>query len=308
MLDYFFLVGKQVTMLLLMMCVGFLCGKKKIFSDVTVQELSRFVTLIVIPATAISGMQIPYSHTRMLQFGLGLLVAAGSYLFDFVIAWPLFRRYPTATRGLLATGASLTNAGFVGYPIMTALIGAEGIFFGMPYGLFINFYAWTIGAAFISGDRKNVSFKNIFSNFTVIACLVGLALFIFNVRLPVLSMDFMAYFVNMNMAVPMIITGYYLSKTDLKAVVLRKTTWTFSLVRLLVLPLMTMGLLRLLGLRGDMFIAATVANAVPPASYMVILSTYFQKHTQEASELSSFCTLLSVVTLPLILTLAKLMA
>lgn len=308
MLDYFILIGKQVLLLLLMMCAGYLCGKKKIFSDGTVQELNRFVALFVISMTAIAGMQIPFSMERLMLFGLGLVIAAGVYLLDFAVAWFLFRRHSGYARGLLATGASLTNAGFIGYPIMTALIGAEGIFYGMPYGLFLNFFAWTFGAACISGDRKNVSVKKVFTNVTVIACLVALGLFILNIRLPGLTMDFMGYFVNMNMAVPMIITGYFLSKTDLKAVVLRKTTWTFSLVRLIVLPLLTMGVLWLLGLRGDMFLAAAVANAVPPAAYVVILSTHFNKQPQTASELSSFCTLLSVVTLPFVLTLAGILA
>ena len=308
MLEYFILIGKQVLLLLLMMCVGFFCGKKRIFTDGTVRELNRFVALFVITMTAISGMQIPFTPARLLSFGLGILLATGIHIFDFGVAWALFRKQPKRTRGLLSTAAALTNAGFIGFPIMTAVIGAEGLFYGMPYGLFLNFFAWTFGAAFISGDRRNASLKKVITNPTVIVCLAALALFVLDIRLPELTMEFMSYFVNMNMAVPMIITGYYLSKTDLKAVVLNKGTWTFSLVRLILLPLLTMGILWLLGLRGDLFLAGAIANAVPPAAYIVILSTHFNNHTQRASELSSFTTLLSVVTLPFILTLATLMA
>ena len=54
--EYFILIGKQVLLLLMMMCVGYFCGKKKLFSDVTVRELNRFVALFVISLTAIAGM------------------------------------------------------------------------------------------------------------------------------------------------------------------------------------------------------------------------------------------------------------
>lgn len=307
-MNYFLIIGKQILVVLMMLATGYFCGKKKIFKDVTIAGINQFVMAFVMTCTGIIGFQIPFSAERLLELGMGFGVAIFLHFFNLGVTLFLFRKREADERNAIAISSTLTNAGFIGYPMMIALIGSEGIFYGMPHTSTMGIFAWTVGVALISGDRKNASLKKVLTTPAIIGTFAGFILFVLSVSLPEVIGIYMEDIAAMNMPLPVMIIGYFLSKVDFRKTIRKRLLWEASMMRLVVLPVIGIAILYLAGLRGNMLLAATIADATPPAAIVTILAAKFQKNTKEMSELVSFETMLSAITLPLIAMAAGMLA
>ena len=72
-----------------------------------------------------------------------------------------------------------------------------------------------------------------------------------------------------------------------------------------VLPLIAVGGMYLCGIRGNVLLAMAIASSAPPASVVTMLASMYRKNTELASELVFFQTLLSMLAMPCIVTLAS---
>lgn len=299
-MSYFLIIGKQILVVLMMLATGYYCGKKKIFDDRTIAGINQFVMTFVMTCTAIIGFQVPFSAARLQELGLGYVIAIFLHFFNLGFTLLFFRKRAADERNAIAISSTLTNAGFIGYPMMIALIGADGIFYGLPHTTTMGIFAWTVGVALISGNRKNASLKNVLTTPAILGTAAGFLLFLLSIELPEVIAIFMEDIAAMNMPLPVMIIGYFLSKVDFRKTVRKRILWESALFRLVVLPIIGIAILYLAGLRGNMLLAATIADATPPAAIVTILATKFQKNTEEMSEIVSFETMLSAITLPLI--------
>lgn len=303
-MSYFLIIGKQILVVLMMLAVGYYCGRKRIFDDGAIAGINQFVMTFVMTCTGIIGFQVPFSTARLKELGGGYLIAVFLHFFNLAVTLLAFRKRPADERNAIAISSTLTNAGFIGYPMMIALIGSDGIFYGLPHTTTMGLFAWTVGVAFISGDAKNASLKKVLTTPAILGTAAGFLLFLFSVQLPGAVSIFMEDIAAMNMPLPVIIIGYFLSKADLRQSFKKRLLWEASLFRLVLLPALGIAILSLAGLRGNMMLAAVIADATPPAAIVTILAAKFGKNTKELSEIVSFETLLSAVTLPLIAMIA----
>lgn len=299
-MSYFLIIGKQILVVLMVLAVGFFCGKRKIFNDSTIAGINQFVMTFVMTCTAIVGFQVPFSTSRLQELGLGYVISIFLHFFNLGFTLLLLRKRNADERNAIAIFSTLTNAGFIGYPMMIALIGSEGIFYGLPHTTTMGIFAWTVGVALISGDRKNASLKNVLTTPAILGTAAGFLLFLLSVELPDVIHIFLDDIAAMNMPLPVMIIGYFLSKVDFRKTIRKRILWEAALIRLVLLPVVGIAILYGLGLRGNMLLAATIADATPPAAIVTILATKFQKNTAEMSELVAFETVLCAVTLPLI--------
>ena len=109
--------------------------------------------------------------------------------------------------------------------------------------------------------------------------------------------------------VPMVISGYYLSKADLRTIWKHANYYITIALRLAVIPLCSIGLMFLLQkafrLDGMLLAACIVDIAAPVAAATTMFSTLFRQDSETAANLVSISTLLSVLTLPIMVALAQ---
>ena len=100
--------------------------------------------------------------------------------------------------------------------------------------------------------------------------------------------------------------GIYLAQTDLKNMFFKKSLYTISLVRLLVIPALAILLLwPLPAAMLDMKIALFIAAACPVGSNIAV---YAQLHNQDYAysvETVIISTILAIVTMPIMVSLAQ---
>lgn len=139
--------------------------------------------------------------------------------------------------------------------------------------------------------------------------LTGVVIFVCSIELPTIILQPIHYFSALNVPVPMVISGYYLSKADLRTIWKHANYYITIALRLAVIPLCSIGLMFLLQkafrLDGMLLAACIVDIAAPVAAATTMFSTLFRQDSETAANLVSISTLLSVLTLPIMVALAQ---
>ena len=301
----FLTVGKQVLILFLLMVVGYILGKAKIITEQGSAGMSSVVMYTAIPAMLIVAFQRELIPSDLGSFGMALLLslaihALGILLSRLLIRDPDPKRVPT-----LRFAATFSNCGFMGYPLMTALLGTIGVFYGSAYVVVFNILSWTWGVYLMTGERRNLSLRPILLNPGVLGVIIAMTLYLLRITLPEIILTPVTYISYLNTPVPMLILGYQLSHADFRTALRGVSAWLSLLLRLIVLPLLTIVLCLVLNVNSTVAMALVIAAATPPAALLSLFSARYGTDSALASSVVSVQTALSVITMPVLVGLAQ---
>lgn len=214
-------------------------------------------------------------------------------LFSYVI----FRKNPMDN-----FGASFSNAGFMGFPLITAVLGSDAVFFAAGFVALLNALQWTYGQGILSHDWSTCSPKMILKNPLVLSLAVGILIFMFGIPLPELLKTGITSLAALNGPLAMIILGIYLAQTDIKTIFTDKHLFFVSLIRLILIPavsLLTMNLL----FKGnrDIAVSLMIACCAPIGSNVAVYAQKLNLDYTYAVKLVCMSTILSIITMPLMI-------
>ena len=169
----------------------------------------------------------------------------------------------------------------------------------------LNALQWTYGQAKLSGDKKYIQLGAVLKNPLVLSLLGGVMIYFCRIPVPQFLRTPMWAIAGMNAPLAMIVLGVYLARTDLKAIFTRHRLYALSAVRLVVIPLLTIACLMLLpaGWRqiGTVLI---IVHAAPIGSNIAVYAQHLGLDSSYAVQMVCLSTLLSLITLPVMLSLA----
>ena len=110
---------------------------------------------------------------------------------------------------------------------------------------------------------------------------------------------------NLNTPLAMIFLGTYIANSDLKAMFKQKQNYFVAFLKLLVLPVIMFAIFKLIGLTGTIITACMISASVPSATNTVMFAAKYGKDTGVASTVVAFCSLLSVLTIPVMIALSR---
>ena len=215
----------------------------------------------------------------------------------------LFRKNEKKLKTVLICSTALTNCGFMGVPMAEAVLGEKGVFLASVYIAIFNIFVWTLGFSMFSSGKFNI--KKAIINPGVIGTLIGFVLFFSRLNLPEIVSTPIGFMASMNSPLAMIVIGYYLSVSPLK---ITKTDLPLLLsvgLRLILIPLICLGIFALIGIKGDLLSACVIPACAPSAAIVMMFAAKFGGDTEAASKGMSYAHILSVVTMPLMITLCK---
>ncbi len=295
-----------VFQLFLLMGIGILCSKCGWIDGIGTKQMTNVLLKVVTFCIIVeSFLSVEYSKEKVMH----LLGAAVAYLIctgvTLVVLLPFFRKTDQEKQPILRYGVLFSNCGFMSLPLVSALLGAEGVFIVSMYVAMFQIATWTLGVKVYGSFDSSKALKQILLNPGVISVLVGLPLFFFHLELPEILTAPMGMLADLNTPMAMIVTGFYLSKMAMKIQKGDGAIIMASVLRLIVIPLMVIGLLYLIGIRGFLLVACTVPICAPSASNTSLFAVIFHKDQVYASRMMSICTLLSIITMPFVIALAQ---
>ena len=150
--------------------------------------------------------------------------------------------------------------------------------------------------------------KKLIINPGIIGLTIGLIIFLFSVPTPKIINETVFYIASLNTPLPMIIIGYHLANSNILDG-LKNLKCIFAIIlRLFVFPILALVIMFLCGIRGDMLVSSLISCSAPVAAITTMFSAKFGRDTSLSVNLVSLSTIFSLISMPLLITLAQYIA
>lgn len=193
----------------------------------------------------------------------------------------------------------------IGLPILQSLYGPTAVLIAgltsIPFNLTLYTYGvWRLSAKTRSGGALRL--KDIFSP-SVLATLAALVFFLFSLPVPGAVSRLMSACAGVTMPLSMVVIGVTMGSENLTAALRDRRVYAIALFRLVLAPLVTFLLLRLLTDNALLLKSCVVIAGCPTGIVVPILSLQYGHDASLPSNCVIVTTLLSLVTLPILLLL-----
>lgn len=306
MLSNFLTVGQQVIVLFILIGVGFVCAKTKIVGENAVKGMTNLALYFATPCVIISSFQnCKFNNEMLFNLLIMVLVVFCIHIGSIFISTLLFRDKDISRRAVFKVATIFSNCGFMSLPLQKAILGNDGVFYGAIYVAIFNIFVWTYGLVTMSEDKKDLSAKKLITNPGIVGVVIAVLLWVLNIHLPEILSSPVEYLGALNTPVPMIIIGCQLANANLKKAFTDKYSYLSISLRLIVIPIASLFILYLCGIRGSMLVATVIAASAPAAATTTMFSTKYSRDVSLSVGLVSATTLISIVTMPLIVAFAQ---
>jgi len=289
--------------------VGFAAARTGVIPAAASGAMTSLLMKITLPATIFSSMvrpfEISFLRDAVVMFTLGLVFHLGYAGLAWVLARPF--QVSEGRRGMWMECCTFCNNGFMGFPVAYALFGEEGLALAVMLGVAFNLLVYTLGAKQITLDQPQgngmtrISWgKVIFSviNLTIVA---GLLVYCLQIPVPSMIMTPIQHLSNITTPLSMMVTGMSLAGNRVSEVVRDRDAVTASLVRLLLFPVLTWLILRLLPISNPLVVGVTlIVMSMPSPAVSVVMGEQYGGCTVLGARTVFLSSLLCIVTIPMI--------
>ena len=315
MIGNFLIVAQQVAILFVLMGFGAAMRKAGLFRENAVDGLVNVLLLVVTPCLIVDVFQRPFDPSMLKGLGLGFAIASLAHVVLIVLSKLVVRHRDESVRRPLLLAAVFSNAGFMGIPLEQAVLGGEGVFYGVVYVVVFNLFMWSWGLRTMcgrgnreegTGNREEGTGMKMIVNPGTVGIALGLPLFFCSVKLPDVIGVPVHHMANLNTPLAMIVIGYALAGTAFGKVLRLSAVYVATFLRLVVCPLLVIAALYLFRqtLDRNMMLAMVIAASAPVAAMVSMFAQKFGRDVDVSVAVVSGTTLLSILTMPVVIALA----
>lgn len=284
-------------MLFLLTLAGVYARKRNIIPPDTRSRLSDLLIEVILPMNIISSFDMQLEGEVLKRAALALALAFLAQGFCYLASRLLYRRAEPARQAVLRYATVVSNAGFMGLPIVRAAMGTEAALYASIALIPIRIFMWSAGLSlFTKTDAKSALFKLLVHPCNI-AVLIGFVVLLIPGKLPEFLSGAITSIGNCATAVSMLIIGGFLADIRIRSV-LSLDILFYSAVRLLLLPLAVLGMLSLFHVDGILVGVLVLLTAMPAGSTTAILADKYGGDAPFASKAIFVSTFLSLVTIP----------
>ena len=325
----------SVATLFCYILIGFVLNKTRLAGKDFASSISVFVVYGAQIAMFIHGYIAPFDANvfrgMIAVFILSFVIHGGAYL----IGAKLFSRSPEKIKSALIFGSVFSNAGYMGMPLISDVLGEEYLIYATIYLVWFNVFAFSLGRYIYSGDGSYIKPLRTVLNPAVVPITIGLIIYVTGLggwlsemsardaSGVLLHNDFLGNAVSILVGVidslrrivapaTMVIIGCRLAEVKPKGLFADKHLYAFLAVRHFMFPILAFLVMKpfeMLGILDTTVMSVVLVLAsTPAASATSIFSELYGKGRTDsayAGSIVAVSTLLSIVTMPLVALLLK---
>lgn len=303
----FLLIVSQLFKMLVILLVGIFCCRIGLVSTEGSRCISNLLLNIVNPCLIITVYQTDYDKTLVAGLLLSFAAALVSHFIAILISTAFIRKNSSAESGLERYAAVYSNCGFIGIPLIGSVLGNEGVFYLTAYMTVFNLLTWTHGLSLMKGNFRLRNLRDGLLSPMVLSTLLAMALFFIQFEIPDPLLDSMNYIADMNTPLAMMVAGFSVAHSNLKDICTNLSIYKVAALKLLAIPLAVLLFLSFLPLDSTVAYTTLIASACPTATTITMMSILYNKNHAYASEIFSFTTVLSILTIPVVISAAELL-
>lgn len=312
--------------------IGFFFRKKGVFTADAGKWLAQVVLRVSLPALAFGSFMLDMDG-EMLRTGANVLIWGMILYVLMIVVTPLiYRSYPKDTAVTLQIITIFGSTAFFGIPIAAAIYGPAGVIYATLFNVANAIFLYSYGYLRMSGKSLEGgvlgALKTIFVNPIMIAALLGLLIWVFQGMMPQVTVTdaagatrevgflridqtapalFRPVSFLMGLASPLawLSIGITLGGIPFASAMRNRTSWIYSIIKVVVLPIAVAALLTVTSAVGLLpidpiaFGLIIIMMITPTATVAASYAISFDKDAELASNGSFLSTLLAVVLLPI---------
>ena len=292
--------------LLCLVLVGIITVKAHIVDEHTRSSFSNLILSLFLPCNILSsfiGSRRSQFHSMQVIF----IISLGVMILCFLLSkYVFYRRIGAEQKKVLLYATLISNASFIGNPVVESVFGADALVYASAYLIPLRVALWTVGLAVFTGGKGN--FKKIFFHPCLIATYIGILMMLTGFIPPVLVSRLVFSLGNCTTPFSMMVVGNILALADLRKLISRITVY-FTCIRLVLIPFIVMGILLIANqwLKMDSIIPGIVVilSGMPAAVTTSMLADKYNADKEMASNIIFVSTVFSIATVPLLLWILK---
>lgn len=295
--------------LFLLMAVGIAIVRFRILPAGVIPMLSHLLMTVLGPAMVFHSLLRPFEsaflHDSIIITVLGLGLYLGFTGLSLLAAHVL--HISQNRRGTWAICTTFPNNGFMGFPVIQAVLGNDALALASIMGISFTILIYTMGVRVMLLDRSpgegmpKISLIKLFVTPTNSATVLGLIFFLAQIPVPEVVALPIGHLADMATTMSMIIIGMKLSETPGISALLNWEVLTGTLVKLLLIPGITYLLLSPLSLPNPLMLPMVlITMAMPSASCVVAVAGEYGVNADLAAEINFLSGTLCIVTVPLV--------
>ncbi len=302
-----------MAVLALFILIGFVVAKLKVVNSDASGVLSKLENNIFIPALVMGTFITNFTMEKLSSAWKILLF---SFVVELIIIPVAILSSKIATkneyiRKIYTYGLAFSNFGFMGIPIVSALFPEYEMYyiiFTLP--LWTLIYVWGVPNLLIDTGKHGILGKlKALVNPMFISLIIGALIGISGINLPEFITSVVDTCGDCMSPLAMIITGITFANISIKKVLTDKSIYFVSFLRLAVIPCAFAGIFvlikKLLAIEIEQyyFVCMLCSLAMPLGLNTVVVPAAYGKDTSVAAGMALISHVLSVITIPIILTL-----
>ena len=226
----------SLVMIFLLIIPGIIFRKKDIISAAQSDGISSLAVNITWPCLVVDAMQMDFSAAVLKDSGYMMAAAMVVFAMTAVVTLVLSKllRLDNSKRYITAFMLLFGNTGFIGIPVIRALYGTEAVFFAAILEMVNDVVIFTIGMMLIqmSAGAKLRFEPKLFLNPGLIGVIVGLLLFLLDIRLPEVIGGAVEMVGDATTPLTMFLIGYQLSGLKAKEILKDASIYAVSYTHL----------------------------------------------------------------------------
>lgn len=285
--------------------IGFILKKCSIVPDNTAVVLSRLENYVIVPALIINTF-MEYCTVKSLLEEYRLILYCTLVLFvALIIAIPLSKVFTKDEylRNIYKYALTFANFSFMGNAIVPVILGNDALYRYMLYILPLNTAVYTWGMIIlIPKNKNNAGTLSRLVNPIFISIIIGVILGLTNAE------NYLTGFVKSAVAklaacmgpLAMLLTGFVVGGYDFRSLLHNKRVYFASALRLVILPLLFIGLLYIIGADKDVLVLTLFAFGTPLGLNTVVFPAAYGGNTETGASMAMISHTFCVITIPLL--------
>ncbi|MFA5523127.1 MAG: AEC family transporter [Tissierellales bacterium] len=300
-------VFNQTMILFLLIFIGFIIKKKNIITEQTTKDLSALILNVTLPFMMIAAMNHSFSLEMLNNSMLTFVFGAVSYGIVIIIAIIFNKIFMPSEmqKGVYSFLIVFPNTGFMGFPVLMAMFGDIGIFYGAIYNLLFNLLTWTLGVRYMTAHKaaegKGGSGLKNFMNPGIISVFIGLLVFILPIELPNIIYSPLKLLGDTTTPLAMLVAGAMLADIKISEVLGNKKLYILAFIRLLLAPMSMLLVFSIFKVPDIVKGVLVILTGMPSAVNTAIFATRYNSDSKLASQGVFITTLLNIITAPIII-------
>lgn len=299
----------SLIVIAIIIAFGLFLGKIKWIDKNTNKKLVNLLLMVFMPASLFNAFPGEYSEEFSELFFMGLVGGVVTMLLVIIAARLVYNKkfFPGELTYEAQFSFAFNNATFLGYPLINMAFGERGI---IPYCGFIIAFNLALFSYGVWLFERKITAKFIIKtiiNPNILAVIIGMVLFLCRVNVaesvPILH-DSVKYIAGATTPLSLLCIGYMLSTASFKVVFKKWRLFIVAFIQLVFAPIITYLVTKVLfSFPDEVVLICTLIQALPTATSLGLFAEKYGGDVAESSQLVVISTLMSIITMPAIMTL-----